>query len=174
MSDVAVDKGPSGSHHLFSSAYPCRRRVDSPADVQTSSAVSVSRDVSARLISVSCANDLFAQSSSCPACQQELAEPSVLRSSPRELADYSGDIVVRIVMCTQRVAQAECRALCCTRATTTKGCVSDTSERTASCQTVLAGLPPATIMEIAQRAISFWTYQMSQQRSAILVTWDSY
>jgi len=31
-------------------------------------------------------------------------------------------------------------------------------------QTVLAGLPPATIMEIAQRALSFWTYQMSQQR----------
>lgn len=33
-----------------------------------------------------------------------------------------------------------------------------------SSQTVLAGLPPATIMEIAQRALSFWTYQMSQQR----------
>ncbi|EAL22640.1 hypothetical protein CNBB2720 [Cryptococcus deneoformans B-3501A] len=31
---------------------------------------------------------------------------------------------------------------------------------------ILAGLPPSTILEITARAISFWTYQLSQERQA--------
>jgi hypothetical protein len=36
----------------------------------------------------------------------------------------------------------------------------------AHAQTVLAGLSPATIIEIAGRALGFWTYQISQQGCA--------
>lgn len=30
-------------------------------------------------------------------------------------------------------------------------------------ESILAGLPPSTILEVTARAISFWTYQLSQE-----------
>ncbi|ORY23047.1 hypothetical protein BCR39DRAFT_473491, partial [Naematelia encephala] len=67
--------------------------------------------------SLPCANALFTQGSSCPACDQHLDQPYETYLNPSN--DYKASI--------------------------------------------LAGLPPGLIMEITARALSFWTYQTSQE-----------
>ncbi|KAK4686628.1 E3 ubiquitin-protein ligase CCNP1IP1, partial [Tremellales sp. Uapishka_1] len=87
---------------------------------------------------VPCANNIFAKAQICPICDQTLSEPD--------------DIVVRA----SRLRRSEERRL----KRWQMSCLNPSSDYKAS---ILAGLTPSLILEVAVRAIGFWTYQTSQE-----------
>ncbi|EPQ26575.1 uncharacterized protein PFL1_05896 [Pseudozyma flocculosa PF-1] len=112
---------------------------------------------------VSCANELFTIERACPACEAVLDRPDdVVVSSLNPSADYrsvSGPTSASVFAISdaqdRSAPKLDTRIWADTnRVETSAGDID---------QSVLAGLAPAIVMEIAARSLQFWQYQCSQE-----------